>query len=159
MFGFCLLWYCIDLQRWGQANGIFFLTRFRDLVVELSVCRMWTHRRCRSRRAPAWRLRVATGGCRSGLPSGRVAHISGPAVGAHAFQTIYLDRRLARNRDPLRMKMRRGCPPTSSVDRALCRHCAATVRPISNRAELPMVRCCTGRLRAVGGSYGYRDVA
>ena len=65
-----MLWYCIDLQRWGQANGIFFLTRFRDLVVELSVCRMWTHRRCRSRRAPAWRLRVATGGCRPGLPSG-----------------------------------------------------------------------------------------
>jgi len=89
-------------------------------------------------------------------PRDGVAYISGPAVGAHAFQTIYLDRRLARNRDPLRMKMRRGCPPTSSVDRALCRHCAATVRPISNRAELPMVRCCTGRLRAVGWSYGCR---
>ena len=31
---------------------------------------MWTHRRCRRRRAPAWRLRVDTGGCRPGLPSG-----------------------------------------------------------------------------------------
>ena len=34
-------------------------------------------------------------------PRKGVAYISGQAVGAHAYQATYLDRRLARNRDPL----------------------------------------------------------
>ena len=131
-----------------------------DLRVGLSVCRVWTHRYCRRQHVAVWQPRRDGGGYLPGLPSREgVAYVSGPAVGAHACKTLYLDRRLAQKREPLRMKMRRRCRPISSVGQAHRRHCAVTVRPISNRAELPMVRCCTGRLRAVGGSYGYRDVA
>ena len=107
-----------------------------------------------------WQPRGGGDGYLPGLPSREgVAYVSGPAVGAHACKALYLDRRLARKREPLRMKMRRRCRPIPSVGQVHRRHCAVTVRPISNRTELPMVRCCTGRLRAVGGSYGYRDVA
>ena len=131
-----------------------------DLRVGLCVSRLWTQRYCRRQRVAVWQPRRDGGGYLPGLPSREgVAYVSGPAVGAHACKTLYLDRRLARKREPIRMKMRRRCPPISSVGQAYRRHCAVTVRPISNRAELPMVRCCTGRLRAVGGSYGYRDVA
>ena len=41
------------------------------MVVELSVYTMWTNRRVRCLRAPAWRERVAVGGYLPGLPSGR----------------------------------------------------------------------------------------
>ena len=51
-----------------------------------------------------------------------VAYISGPAVGAHAYQTIYLDRRLARNRDPLRMKTRPCGPLMCWIVQAFCVH-------------------------------------
>ena len=122
-----------------------------DLTVRLSVCRVWAHRYCRRQRVAVWRPRRDGGGYLPGLPSREgVAYVSGPAVGEHACKTLYLGRRRARKREPLRMKMRRRCRPISSVGQAHRRHCAVTVRPISNRAELPMVRCCTGRLRAVG---------
>ena len=84
------------------------MTRFRDLVVELSFCRMWTHRRCRPRRAPAWRLRVDGGGYLPGLPSGRGSlylwtgrgsacipdHLPGPSPSAKSGPPSYEDEAL-----------------------------------------------------------------
>ena len=67
------------------------------------------------------------GGCAStavvislDYPRDGVAYISGPAMGAHAYQTIYLDRRLARNRDPLRKKTRPCGPLMSWIVQAFC---------------------------------------
>ena len=55
-------------------------------------------------------------------PRDGVAYISGPAMGAHAYQTIYLDRRLARNRDPLRKKTRPCGPLMCWIVQAFCVH-------------------------------------
>ena len=71
----------------------------------------------------AWRLRVDGGGYLPGPPSREeVAYVSGPAVGEHACKTLYLDRRLARNRDPVRMKVRLCSLLVCSVGLANCGH-------------------------------------
>ena len=85
----------------------------------------------------AWWLRVDGGGYLPGLPSREgVAYVSGPAVGEHACKTLYLDRRLARNREPLRMKIKRRVGRYRRLEKRI----AATVP--SPCAQFPIEQSC-----------------